>query len=1008
MIKTKHELGDRLGTKVKGFYTLTDSRMPPCLKKTCTTTWKWSMAWMLLGLLKSLSSSTLSTPSSSIAVWLGLSLAMINVPVGAAPADVPEPLPSSSHSIDFQPAPESAIASVAQRKSESETLTTQPVATSSQTTDLTRVPTVSVAQSLHVGLQPSSSELAPAAPETASETSALQTFAPLLSASLSVPSAIFPSQRAIATVSSPAASPSSEMLNGSGSVAPVAVAPVAVAPIAVAPSQTLSTAFTFNAQIPPAYAVAQAVPYAQPIPLVSAAAPGQPALQNSIPSGAVPVFNSATGTYIMMMPVPGSIPASGNSSSTFTFQAPAQSSSPIGGTSSPIIANVGSNPYALPGFNPSGSPVFNPVLMQNPYASAPYTQAPYGQAPYTQAPYGQAPYGQAPYGQSPTGYGQSPVTYGQVTYGQNPNPYAPAPSGQQVPIAYSQPAYGSQNLYTPAPYGQASHPQAPYGQAPVGYGQPAYVQSPNPYAPAPYPQAPYIQQVPIAYGQPAYGYQNPYAPAPYGQASYPQAPYGQAPVGYGQPAYGQSPYGQAPTAYTQNPYGQAPYGQAPYGQAPYGQAPSGYQTTPPLTVPSVPAGNRATPLPPPPTQGLASPGFPVGYPTTSPTVVQATPVLAPIQFQQSQQPTYLPPGTANQLTPTAPPYTYPSGSVAAPVPLGTPGQESLARRAPITSPSIQLQGGFIYQGDDFSGRARVSAIYPFSPNVLLGGILDFASGPAITSTDDEGVNLNELYLAASLDDLPNLRLLVGQLDLTSYFDRNSFAKDSLTHFLNPVFQTNPALASAAIGSRPGILLNWSLSDNLEVKAAAFSSDRSITDFALDGFAGEVGFRTGNFILRGTYTSSIDGGQRSGFQEIFSVARQNGGFGVDENDREDAYGVNAELFIPELNMGIFGRYGQYANQDLDLKGDTYSLGVNFLDLFTPGDRLGLGYGRTLSNDRLRVQAGTELPDVLEVFYDLQLNRNLRMGFSFQQLNEFSESVAGIRVRADFDVSPRGSL
>ncbi len=853
------------------------------------------MVAILPGLLKSLSSSSFSTSSGSIVVWLGLSLAITNAPISSALADVPDPVSSSSHFIDLNAVPESAIAPLSHEQSESNALANHPVPALGEAI----ASTTPAAQPLQVSLQPPSLADAPAAADDrpASEPPALESSAPLLSASLSVPTNALAASPAIA-----AASPSESTLNSASQLSSSALTvsspasavflleanSVVVAPVAVAPSHSPSTSFIYSPPTP--YAVAPTLPYAPPVPLMSVALLGQPTAQSFIPNGAVPVFNSATGSYVMMMPVPVAVPVSGsNPASTFSYQAPAQAIAPMGGISSPMAMNSGYNPYAQPGFSSSGSAAFNPAMMQNPYVAAQYSQP-----------------------------------------------------------AYSQPAYG-----------QAS---PPYGQAPIAYGQP-YGQSQNPYVAAPY-------------GQPMPG------------------------------AYGQVVYGQSQNPYVTAPYGQAPYGQAPYGQAPYGQAPTGYQGSPPLAVPSVPTGNRATTLPPPPLQGQAVPTFPGGY---YPTGNQGTPVLAPLQFQQAQQPIYVTPGAANQLTPTAPTYPYPGNPMTAPAALlGTPGQESLARRAPITSPSIQLQGGFIYQGDDFSGRARVAAIYPFSPNVLVGGILDFSSGPAITSTDNEGVNLNELYLAASLDDLPNLRLLVGQLDLTSYFDRNSFAKDSLTHFLNPVFQTNPALAAAAIGSRPGALLNWSLSDNLEVKAAAFSSDRSITDFALDGFAGEIGFRTGNFILRGTYTSSIDGGQRSGFQEAFSVARQEGGFGVEDGDREDAYGVNAELFIPDLNMGLFARYGQYTNQDLDLKGDTYSVGVNFLDLFTPGDRLGVGYGRNLSNDRLRVQAGTEMPDVLEVFYDLQLQRNLRMGFSFQQLNEFSESVAGIRVRADFDVSPRGAL
>jgi hypothetical protein len=128
-------------------------------------------------------------------------------------------------------------------------------------------------------------------------------------------------------------------------------------------------------------------------------------------------------------------------------------------------------------------------------------------------------------------------------------------------------------------------------------------------------------------------------------------------------------------------------------------------------------------------------------------------------------------------------------------------------------------------------------VYPLTPNLLFGGSLDLTDGDAFSDSQTEGLSLNELYLAASLPDLPNLRFVVGQLDLTSYFDRNSFAKDGASQFFNPVFQTNPALTAAAIGSRPGLLINWSLNDNIEARAAAFSSDRSISDFQLDGFAG---------------------------------------------------------------------------------------------------------------------------------------------------------------------------
>ncbi|HHP7245741.1 MAG TPA: hypothetical protein ACFE0H_13755 [Elainellaceae cyanobacterium] len=333
-------------------------------------------------------------------------------------------------------------------------------------------------------------------------------------------------------------------------------------------------------------------------------------------------------------------------------------------------------------------------------------------------------------------------------------------------------------------------------------------------------------------------------------------------------------------------------------------------------------------------------------------------------------------------------------------------QTSLTGRTPITPPTLQLQGAGILVDDDFSARARLSGTYYLTPQILVGGALDLTEGTAFSDSETEGFNINELYLAASLRDLPNLRFVVGQLDLTSYFDRNSFAKDSLTHFFNPAFQTNPALAANAIGSRPGALINFSPTDNLDVRAAAFSSDRSIGDFALDGFAGEVGFRVGNLILRGTYVSARDGGTNDGPPEIFGFDRGDDVFGIEEGDREESFGFNAELFIPEINMGLFGRYGRYENLDAGLSADTFSGGFNFLDVFMRNDRLGLAYGRALSNDDLRQERDDKTPDVVEVFYDFPLlsNPNTRLGVTLQQRDEFSETVAGIRIRTTFDILP----
>ncbi|MEM7554684.1 MAG: carbohydrate porin [Cyanobacteria bacterium P01_A01_bin.84] len=322
---------------------------------------------------------------------------------------------------------------------------------------------------------------------------------------------------------------------------------------------------------------------------------------------------------------------------------------------------------------------------------------------------------------------------------------------------------------------------------------------------------------------------------------------------------------------------------------------------------------------------------------------------------------------------------------------------------PLKQPSLKFEGVYRTQDDETSARARLTGIYPLSPQALFGATLDLTSeGSNFDDSRREGLNINELYFATSLTGVPNLRFAVGQLDLTSYFDRNSFAKDGASQFFNPVFQTNPALAATGISSRTGMLVNWSVADNIDAKAAVFSSSDKLSDFTLDGFAGEIGIRYGNAIIRGTYATSRDAGNRDTFPESFGIARNNGEFGTLEDDREEAYGVNAEFFIPKVKLGLFARYGRYENRDLGEGADTYVLGASFLDVFTKDDRLGLAYGRELSNDSLR---NGDYPDVVELFYDFQFVPNLRLGFTVQGRDSFEETVLGVRVRSAFDITPK---
>ncbi|MDF5734907.1 MULTISPECIES: carbohydrate porin [unclassified Nostoc] len=391
------------------------------------------------------------------------------------------------------------------------------------------------------------------------------------------------------------------------------------------------------------------------------------------------------------------------------------------------------------------------------------------------------------------------------------------------------------------------------------------------------------------------------------------------------------------------------------------------QAAPLPPLPNLPATPELT-APPAPTfnQQLLSPQTKPSVPSTTPTPITVLPVTQSVTTQQRPQ------LTSNSLR----------------------------------EPSLQFQGVYINQDGDTTARARLTGFYPLSPQTLVGATLDLTSqGSKLDDSRNDGLNVNELYLATSLPGVPNLRFVIGQIDLTSYFDRNSFAKDGASQFFNPVFQTNPALAATGISSRTSLLVNWSVTDNIEAKAAVFSSANKIGDFSLDGFAGEIGIRYGNAIIRGTYASDRDAGVGDSFLESYSIPRGNNQFGPQKDDREESYGLNAEVFIPNLKLGLFGRYGHYENSTLGEGANTYVLGASLLDTFTPDDRLGIAYGRPLSNESLR---RGDRPDVLEVYYDFKFLDNLRLGFSVQERDNFSDTVFGIRVKSEFDVTPRRGI
>jgi hypothetical protein len=540
-----------------------------------------------------------------------------------------------------------------------------------------------------------------------------------------------------------------------------------------------------------------------------------------------------------------------------------------------------------------------------------------------------------------------------------PQTNAPIPSmggsvgGAPIPWAMTQGGGGTMVPGMPGMPGMAVAPGMPGMPTGAGMWMMVWVPYGAPMVPTPGNMAPPPGSVPPGMVG--------YVPVPYGVMPGMPMPGMPMPGGYGMPP---NPYAYGTAGM---PYGVG--GAMPPGMVvqPYAQV-EPPPTSAPLAVPSLPrlpSSGNPTPLLPP---SSSIPAVPGGGMTTA------------------QSPPF--PGASTVPSVTTPfsspdPFNSPAPSLTSPAVAVAPPLEDLNQ--PITETSLSLQGLYVLQGDQSSARARLSGDTFLTPNLLVGGALDLATGPDLTNRD--GVQLTELYVATSVSGAPGLRFRLGQLDMTSYFDRNSFAKDVGRDFFNATFHTNPALIAAAnaTASHPGGLVQWSLNDNLILSASAFSSAADLTNFALDGFAGEVGLRTGDLILRGSFLT----GQDTDFRGT--------------GDRLAAYGLNAEWFLPQANIGLFGRYGRLNSSSGSL-GENYSVGLTAFDVFMDEDRIGLAYGRNLPT----ASVDGRTPDVLEVFYDFVALPNVRVGFTFQQRNQLQESFAGFRIRSDIDLLPTPTL
>lgn len=248
--------------------------------------------------------------------------------------------------------------------------------------------------------------------------------------------------------------------------------------------------------------------------------------------------------------------------------------------------------------------------------------------------------------------------------------------------------------------------------------------------------------------------------------------------------------------------------------------------------------------------------------------------------------------------------------------------------------------------------------------------------------DNDGVDrvsVREAWLQTELLK-QHVRLVIGKIDLTNYFDSNDVANDETTQFITSAFVNNRTLEVPENG--PGIVSFYDTRKGVFFGLGLQSADNSGLDI-VDGLygIGEVGMRSRYlFGLEGTYRlwAKINGGRN-----------ENKGLGMSIDQH-----LSAKLVA-------FARYGMNETDGADVK-SAWSTGLELRHPFLSrvNDSTAFAFGHTESVDGNDEQ-------VTEVYYKFAFNDHFAITPLFQAVFdpvglEDSDVVtlAGIRTQIEF--------
>ena len=262
----------------------------------------------------------------------------------------------------------------------------------------------------------------------------------------------------------------------------------------------------------------------------------------------------------------------------------------------------------------------------------------------------------------------------------------------------------------------------------------------------------------------------------------------------------------------------------------------------------------------------------------------------------------------------------------------------------------------------------LEAIAGPGPDKKLGSLSRVNADAETLGDQDEKLTVREAWLWLRLVN-NRLDFFIGKLDLTNYFDRNVFANDETTQFLNAALMNNPMLKQPA--NEAGITLRWDAGRDLGFSLGGQSTHDLDEDLLSEPFViGEIDYHS-TFLIEGNYrlwvrVSSLSPPNRK--QQMYG-----GGISIDQ------------LLTPQL--GVFVRAGVNQIESISRTFFAASGGLRWTGPLwnRPRDRVGVGYSFQ------RDVPGNE--QVMEVYYNLFLTDYLSVIGNVEWLIHGPNQVTG---------------